>query len=84
MAVLKPIRTSSAMRRKMREFKGERSIVASTKNGRGINSTVQALADRGLVKIQPASTIAHRVKVAVLTEQGDLWMIGIEKDGGSL
>lgn len=80
MEALRPVKVSAAMSRKMREFRGQDSLLALTKNGsRNVHPTIKALESRGLVKVQPVSTIAHRVKIAVLTEQGKAWMRMIER-----
>lgn len=82
---LLPVKMSAAMRRKMREFKGETHLSATTKNGsRNIHPTIKALEVRGLVRIQPLSTIAHRVMVAVLTEQGQAYMAAIVERADAL
>lgn len=75
--VLKPVKLSAAMRRKLNEFKGERSILATTKNGsRNTHPTIKALEARGLVEIHRRGT---DTAVAVLTEQGDMWMCVVER-----
>jgi len=75
---LLPVKTSAAMRRKMREFRGKESISATNRTNGRLNPTVEALALRGLVKIVLTDT-GRPFRIAVLTDQGTAWMAMIER-----